>query len=147
MNKAFVKESDDAGNHCPKCGSLGTVVFQSTLEAHVPPGLLGELSSTAYFCPHATCNVAYFDQFERTISAEQLIGPVYPKDPDAPICPCFGLTCEDIEAAAGAGDVERVRQHLRRAESDEACCATLSPTGQTCIVAVQRYFMQCKQRN
>ncbi|MEX2287161.1 MAG: hypothetical protein WD648_08740 [Planctomycetaceae bacterium] len=142
MNKAFVKDSEDSGNRCPKCGTAGPVVFPATLDAHIPAELRDRISSTAFFCPQPTCPVAYFDQFERTIVADGLLRPVYPKHPDAPICPCFGLTSEDIEADVQDGVVTRVREHLRRAQSDEAHCTTASPSGQSCIAAVQRYFMQ-----
>lgn len=144
MNKAFVKEQEDAGNRCPKCGSPGQVVYQETIEAHVPAELRSEFSTSAYFCPGETCDVAYFDQFERTVAADRLIRSVYPKDPDAPICPCFGLTTDDIESDALSGDVTRVREHLKRAQSEEADCSTMSPTGQNCVAAVQRHFMQSR---
>jgi hypothetical protein len=146
MNKAFVKEQEDAGNRCPKCGSPGQIVYEATLAAHVPAELRADFSNTAYFCPHETCTVAYFDQLERVIPAEGLTHAVYPKDPDAPICPCFGLTCDEIEADARAGDVERIREHLRRAQSDEARCATLAPDGQSCIARVQKHYMQSRAR-
>jgi hypothetical protein len=144
MNKAFVKEQEDAGNRCPRCRSPGQPVFQATLEAHVAADSLADFSSSAYFCPQASCAVAYFDQLERTIPVGSLTRPVYPKDPDAPICPCFGLTCEEIEADARAGDVTRLREHLRRAQSDEARCATSAASGQSCVAAVQRLYMQAR---
>lgn len=144
MNKAFVKEQEDAGDRCPKCGSPGQVVFQATLEAHVPVDLQSQFSTTAYFCPNASCDVAYFDQFERVIAADSLVAPVYPKHSDAPICPCFGLTCEEIEADARAGEVARIREHLKRAQSDEARCSALAANGQSCIAAVQRHYMQSR---
>jgi len=144
MNKAFTKEPEDQGDRCPSCGSAGQPVQQATLDAHLPPELRGEFANAAYFCPHAACPVAYFDQFERTVPADALVRPVYPKDPQAPICPCFGLTCEEIEADARDGVVARLRDHLRRAQSDEARCETLSPSGQPCTAAVQRHFMQAR---
>ena len=52
--------------------------------------------------------MAYFDAFERAILSADLTKPVYPKDPDAPICACFGLTRRDIEQ-----DVQRRRRHPR----------------------------------
>ena len=144
MNKAFVKESEDPGDHCPVCGSIGQTVFQSTLDAQLTSETRAQLPDTAFFCPHATCEVAYFDQFERTVSTAGLSHPVYPKDPNAPICPCFGLTCEDIEADVREGVVTRVKAHLGRAQSDDSRCATMAASGQSCIAAVQRYFMRLR---
>ena len=147
MNKAFVKEQDDPGNRCPRCGTVGQVVYQATIEVHVPADLLSNLAQTAHFCPSATCEVGYFDQFERTIPADRLERRVYPKHPEAPICPCFGLTCEDVEADARDGVVTRIREHLRRAQSDEARCSETAANGQSCIAAVQRLFMQHRGRS
>jgi hypothetical protein len=108
----------------------------------LPEELRSQFADTAFFCPHPPCPVAYFDQFERTIAAASLLQPVYPKDPFAPICPCFGLTCDEIEADARSGDVSRIREHLRRAAGDEAHCSTAAADGQSCIADVQRYFMR-----
>ena len=105
---------------------------------------LGQIADSAFFCPHPTCEVAYFDQFEQTVPVASLSAPVYPKDPDAPICPCFGLTCEDIEADVAEGAVTRVKAHLERARSDGACCTTKAADGRSCVPAVQRYFMRLR---
>ena len=144
MNKAFVKESEDPGDRCPACGSIGQRVFGSTLDAHLPVESRTQFSDSAFFCPHPTCSVAYFDSFERTVPAANLSHPTYPKDPEAPICPCFGLTVEDIEADVREGVVTRVRRHHQQAESDAAHCATAAASGQSCIPAVQRCFMRLR---
>ena len=144
MNKAFVREIEDPGDRCPSCGSIGTTVYQATLRAHLPTGACGQIADSAFFCPHPTCDVAYFDQFQRTTSVANLRTAVYPKDPDAPICPCFGLMCEDIEADVKEGVVTRVKAHLKRAKSEEASCNTKTADGRSCIAAVQRYFMRLR---
>ena len=144
MNKAFVKESDDPHDHCPSCGAIGTTVQAETLEAHLKPELRSGLAESAYFCPTPTCDIAYFDQFEQTILVEDLSSPIYPKDPTAQICPCFGLTCEDIEADVEEGGVTRIKAHYQRANSDEARCSTKSADGRSCLAAVQRYFMRLR---
>ena len=144
MNKAFVKEAEDPGDRCPVCGSPGQRVFRPTLEAHLPPELLAEISETAFFCSQPNCRIAYFDSLERSVTADRLNGPVYPKDPDAPICACFGLTLEDVEADVREGGVTRVKGHLQRAKSDEARCSVLAANGQSCIPAVQRCYMQLR---
>lgn len=142
MNKAFTREVEDHGDHCPACGSIGTEVRQATLAAHLASSHLEALSSTAFFCPLPTCHIAYFDRFERSVEATDLLHAVYPKDPTAPICPCFGLTCEEIDADIEAGEVTRVKSHLARTKAEETHCTTMSPTGETCVAAVQRYFMR-----
>ena len=110
MNKAFVREPDDTGaGYCPRCGSLGTAVGRPTLAAHLRAEAVGQLSDPAFFCPFARCDVVYFDTFERTATTDVLVRPVYPKDPTAPLCGCFGLTREDVEQDVREGGVARVR--------------------------------------
>ena len=43
--------------------------------------------------------------------------PVYPKNPDAPICACFGLTRQDIEQDVSEGVVTREDEVSRRCGS------------------------------
>src|SRR5690348_17317473 len=129
MNKAFIKEPEDTGEaHCPRCGSLGVAVGDATLSAQLSADDRRNLPETAWFCPFARCEVAYFDQFERTVGADRLSRPIYPKDPEAPICACFGFTCDEIEADVSEGVATRVRELLAKSKSPEARCAVMSPS-------------------
>lgn len=142
MNKAFVKEIDDPGDHCPVCSSVGMRVHRLTLESQLTTKAVEKFTDSAYFCVEATCEVAYFDQFEQMVTVDQLQRPVYPKDPQAPICPCFGFTCEEIEADIAESGVARVRKHVERAQSDKISCEIRSPHGRSCVPAVQKYYMR-----
>lgn len=145
MNKAFIREPDDhAPLHCPACGSLGVPVERETWQAHVAASAADALADSAFFCPFPTCQVAYFDMFERQVPVESLRHAVYPKDPQAPICPCFDFTTDSIDADVREGGVTRTRELVEKAKSGAARCRTMSPTGQSCVGEVQRYFM--KQR-
>ena len=145
MNKAFVREPDDTGQrHCPRCQSLSVAVQHETFALHLNDANAGGLADVAYFCPFPNCEVAYFDDYERIALVSELAHPVYPKDLDAPICPCFGLTRDDIEDEARSGSVEKVREVVLKAKSPEAHCRTASPTGQSCVAEVQRYFMKVR---
>lgn len=143
MNKAFVREPDDTGAaYCPRCQSLGIAVQEPTLAAHLKPEALEELASTAWFCSFASCPVAYFDLFERVATVDELRAAVYPKDPAAPICPCFGFTTDEIDRDLAEGTVARTRALVETAKSAAARCATASPSGQSCVAEVQRYYMK-----
>jgi hypothetical protein len=143
MNKAFVREPDDTGQlHCPDCGSLGVAVQRETWQAHVLPEAAGGLAESAFFCPYAHCDVVYFDMFERRVRVDALTHGVYPKDPLAPICGCFGLTTEDIDCDIREGVVTRVRDLLAKAASPQAQCRTKSASGQSCVAEVQRTYMK-----
>jgi hypothetical protein len=142
MNKAFVKEDDSTDARCPRCGSPGTTVYRETLEAHLTPEMLRQLSDLAFFCPFARCPVVYFDLFERSVDEAAVRAPVYPKNPAAPLCACFGLTTDDVELDLLEGGVARTRACIDRAKSADARCAVASPSGQSCIGEVQRYYMK-----
>lgn len=141
MNKAFLREPDDNGQRfCPTCGSLGTAVSGDTWRAQVAePGRI-QLAEPAYFCSFARCDTVYFDEFERVVSTAELARGVYPKDPSAPLCGCFGLTCDDVDADVREGAATRVKALMARSKSPEANCRLRSPSGQCCMPEVLKYF-------
>jgi hypothetical protein len=142
MNKAFVKEQDSTEGRCPRCGSPGAPVFWETLAAHLAPETLEHLTDSAFFCAQPRCPVVYFDLFDRAVEEGDVKTPVYPKNPAAPLCACFGLTCEDVDLDLSEGVVTRTRECVEKAKSPAARCAIASPSGQSCIAEVQRYYMQ-----
>ncbi len=147
MNKAFVKEQDSTEGRCPRCGSPGTVVFQETLRAHLSPEILGHLTDSAFFCGQPRCSVVYFDLFDRIVEESSVKTPVYPKNPAAPLCQCFGLTCDEIEEDIREGGVTRTRACIEKAKSPEARCSVASPSGKSCIAEVQGYYMRMRARS
>lgn len=145
MNKAFVREPDATAEYCPRCGSRGEPVTRATLATHLSPTQLGEIAATANFCPAASCPVAYFDGFDRTILAAQLRHPVYPKDARAAICACFGFTEAEIDADIQEGTPRRTRALLEKAKSAEARCAERAANGRSCVAYVQKLYLQRMQ--
>jgi hypothetical protein len=149
MNKAFVREPDQTSECCPHCGTQGEPVGRETLETYLSAEQFGRISQRSNFCPSPRCAVAYFDGFERAVLVSELGRPVYPKDPTAPICACFGLTCEQIDDDVAEGVATRTRAILEKAKSAEARCAGLAANGRSCVAYVQKYYMQrlqAKQR-
>ncbi|MCE5267990.1 MAG: hypothetical protein LLG00_08900 [Planctomycetaceae bacterium] len=144
MNKAFVREPERLADYCPRCGSQGQPVSTETLQAYLPDALRKNVSDPANFCPSPKCEVAYFDAFERIVLAADLSQPAYPKDPDAPICACFGLTRQDIEQDVREGVVTRVKAIIAKANSPEARCASMAANSCSCVAYVQKYYMQCR---
>src|SRR5205085_10604990 len=87
MNKAFVREPEDDGRaYCPRCGTLGRAVERGPLDTYIKPEFRGRLTDSAWFCGFPRCEVAYFDLFGAIVVMDELNAPVYPYDPDAPIC-------------------------------------------------------------
>ena len=144
MNKAFVREPDQNVEYCPRCGSQGQPVGSETLTHHLPGDLIRKVADTASFCPSPRCEVVYFDAFERVVLTADLPEPVYPKDPAAPICACFGATREEIERDVQEGVVTRTKAILEKAKSPEARCTARAANGQSCAAYVQKHYMQCR---
>lgn len=117
-------------------------MFRETLEAHLAPDALERLNDLAFFCSYARCPVVYFDLFERVVEESAVAAPVYPKNPAAPLCACFGLTCDDVEEDLREGGVTRTRGCVEKAKSPAARCRVASPSGQSCVTEVQRYYMK-----
>ena len=145
MNKAFVREPDSTADYCPHCGSKGEPVGAETLQAFLTGDQRENMAKSANFCPSPKCDVVYFDNFERTILADEIQRPVYPKDPSAPVCGCFGLTQDDIEQDVREGVTTRVREVIEKAKSATARCRQLAANGKPCTAYVQKYYMQCLQ--
>ncbi len=147
MNKAFVREPDDNGERrCPRCESIGLAVNEQTLSAHLNEQARRELGEPAYYCPFPRCSVAYFDLFDRVATVESLVDAAYPKDPTAPLCRCFGLKTDDVDADIEAGVVDRVRSVVARAKTAEAECHITMPDGRCCVPEVQRYYFRATEK-
>jgi hypothetical protein len=144
MNKAFVREPDNTDVLCPRCGAAGTAALRVAFESHVAPEIRRPLAASVYFCSTPTCPVAYFDAFEAVVPAAALLRAVYPKDPSAPLCSCFGLTLDDVEADVAAGTPTRIRELLAKSKTLAARCDELSPTGRCCIPDVQRCYFKLR---
>ena len=144
MNKAFVREPDHTADYCPRCGSQGEQVGAEVLMLYLDDEQRRILAEPANFCPSPPCAVAYFDGFERFVLATALSRPVYPKDPKAPVCACFGLTRQDIEQDVDEGVVTRTRAAVEKAKSPVARCAQMAANGRPCVAYVQKYYMECR---
>lgn len=143
MNKAFVREPDfDGKAYCPRCGSLGVEVGQVVLDRQLEEAARSQLGNAAWFCGFPQCEVAYFDLFERLATVDQLKQPVFPKDPSAPICACFGFTLDELDADVQEGAPTRVRALLARSKTIEARCSELAADGQCCMREVQRLYVR-----
>ena len=143
MNKAFVREPDRTADYCPRCGSKGEPVGGETLRSFLTEEQQRMVAEPANFCPSPQCDVVYFDSFERAVLTTDIQRPVYPKDPTAPICPCFGLTREDIERDVEEGVRTRTKAVLENAKSSGARCREMTANGRSCVAYVQKYYMQC----
>jgi hypothetical protein len=148
MNKAFVREPEDDGRaYCPRCKSLGVPVGPGPLDTRVLSESRAKMHDAAWYCGYPYCEVAYFNQFDAIVLVDELQSPVYPKDLDAPICACFGLKYDDIEADVEDGTPTRIRELLAKSKSSAANCSILAADGRCCIGAVQELYMKLRTPN
>jgi hypothetical protein len=146
MNKAFIREPDHSNQaHCPRCGSLGLPVGCETLKAFLLPEAMSAVAESAFFCPYPTCEIVYFDVFDRLVGPNSVRRAVYPKDPAAPICGCFGLTGDDIDQDIAEGVVTRCKDLIAKSKSPDARCSIMAADGRSCVAEVQRYYMKARQ--
>ena len=142
MNKAFLRDSDDTEIRCPLCGAAGQSVPEAALAVYLPAEARSRLGSTVYFCDTPTCDAVYFDAVEDYAKASELLQPAWPKDPDAPLCACFGLTRDDIEQDLAEGTPRRVREIVAKAKTDAAQCSRKAASGRSCVAEVQKYYLR-----
>jgi hypothetical protein len=148
MNKAFVREPEDDGRaYCPRCRSLGTPVESGPLDTHIRGESRGKMHDAAWFCGFPRCEVAYFNQFDAVVTMDELNAPVYPYDANAPICACFGLTYDDVEADVREGAPTRIRAMLAKSKTDDAQCQRLAADGRWCMSAVQELYMRLRSQS
>jgi hypothetical protein len=88
--------------------------------------------------------VAYFNLFEAVVTTDELARPVYPHDLDAPMCACFGLNYDDVEADVRDGTPTRIRELLVKSKSPQAQCEALAADGRCCMGAVQELYMRLR---
>jgi Zinc binding domain len=145
MSRAFVKEAETPGPTCPEppgCGGEGTPVSHVTLRARLKPEAAARFADEAFFCPNPACDVAYFDTRLAWVPRTELREPVYPKQAGAPLCACFGVAREAIEALGRANDKVAMRDFLQRAASPEARCETRAADGHSCATEARRVFLR-----
>jgi hypothetical protein len=147
MNKAFVREPEDDGRaYCPRCRSLGIPVEAGPLDTHIRPDFRAKLLHDAWFCNFPRCDVAYFNQFDVVVTVDELNAAVYPKDPDAQICACFGFTYDEVAADVQEGSPTRIRELLAKSKSSAADCRTMAADGRCCMAMVQALYMKLSAR-
>lgn len=143
MNKAFLREPEPDGRaYCPRCQSLGDPVNRVTLDFHVNAEARAGFGNDGWFCSFPDCEVAYFDLYGRAVLVHQLQKPVYPKSTDAPLCPCFGFTAEELDDAIDSKSPLAIRELLAKSKTAAANCAVLAPNGRCCIADIQRLYIR-----
>jgi hypothetical protein len=142
MSRAFMKDPEPGDPRCPGCGGLGEPVGSATLDAHVSGAPRTALGGSAFYCAAPSCPTAYFNAWGAVVSADQLARAAWPKDPEAPICSCFGIKAADVISDAREGRKDRIKELVERSKGPDARCTTSAPGGACCVPNVLRLFRE-----
>lgn len=143
MSRAFVRDPDPGEPVCPGCGTPGEAVGTATLDAQLgPEDRAGLRGAAAFYCVNPDCPTAYFTAWGGSVAAGRLASRAWPKDPEAPACPCFGITAAEVATDARDGRKERVRDLMERSKGPEARCTERCPDGRPCLERILRLFRE-----
>ena len=133
---------------CPRCGAVGRVVADETLEAILKPGLATSLLSIERrFCRTPECDVLYYGADGRMVEKTAARGRVGLKetlDP-VPVCYCFGFSRADVRReVAENGSSTIPAQITQRVRAGECRCEVKNPSGACCLGDVNRAVKEAK---
>jgi hypothetical protein len=142
MSRAFMRDPEPGEPRCPSCGALGEPVGARTLEAQIPAAARAALGAAAFYCENPACRIAYFTAWGASVPDGPLNSPAYPKNPEAPVCPCFGIPAGEVLADAREGRKDRMKDLVERSKGPEARCIERCPDGKSCMPRVMRLFRE-----
>jgi hypothetical protein len=127
---------------CPRCGSPGRRVPQTTVDHLVRDSAVGAaIHSEPKFCGTLECDVVYFDEVGGTVSKHDLRVLVFCKEtsPSRPVCYCFGYSVADVVAANEEKDENRIVTAITSACGQGLDrCEETNPEGRCCLGNVRR---------
>ena len=137
-----MKEGEAPEPRCPSCGSPGEAVGPATLEAQLSPEDRKALGDRAYYCAHPSCAAGYYSAWDAVIPLARLRSRAWPKDPSAPLCPCFGLRDADLIEDARSGRKNRVLEIREESDAPDPRCPRTAPDGRCCMPLAMRIFRE-----
>lgn len=133
---------------CPRCGEVGRVVADETLQAILKPGHAGALLAVERrFCRTPSCAVLYYGadgQIVEKGAAAVRVGVKETDDP-IPLCYCFGFARADVRReVAETGDStipDRIDAEIR---AGHCACERKNPSGACCLGEVKKVVKEAK---
>lgn len=133
---------------CPRCGVVGRVVADETIQAILKPGHAdGLLAVERCFCRTPSCPVLYYGADGRVVekgASSVRIGVKETEDP-IPLCYCFEFTRADVRReVAETGDStipDRIDAEIR---AGRCACERRNPSGACCLGEVRRSVRDAK---
>lgn len=145
-----VRKPETAGRTpCPRCGAVGRVVGDETIEAILEPGLAASLLAVeCRFCGTPSCGVLYYGADGRLVekgAATVRVGIKESEDP-VPLCYCFGFSRADVRrevAEAGGSTIPaRIAAEVR---AGRCACEVKNPSGACCLGEVNEAVKEARK--
>lgn len=133
---------------CPRCGAVGRVVGDATIEAILRPGLSTSLLGVERrFCRTPTCDVLYYGldgRFVEKSAATVRVGLKESVDP-VPLCYCFGISRADVrKEVAETGDCTIPSRITSEVRAGQCACEVKNPSGACCLGDVNKAVNDAK---
>ncbi len=147
-DNCHVPEAGSGDGRCPRCGAVGRVVADETIQAILKPGQAdGLLAVERRFCATPSCQVLYYAAGGRLVekdAASVRVGVKETEDP-VPLCYCFGFDRADVRrqvSERGECDIPaRIAAEIR---AGRCACEVKNPSGACCLGEVNRAVKEAR---
>lgn len=134
---------------CPRCGEIGRVVANETVQAILEPGHAdGLLPVERRFCKTPGCAVLYYGADGRVVekgAASVRVGVKETDDP-VPLCYCFGFSRADVRRqVAERGDSDIPARITAEVRAGRCSCEVKNPSGTCCLGDVNKAVKEAKE--
>jgi len=139
---------NDSHPRCPRCGAVGRVVADETIEAILKPGLaISLLAVERRFCRTPSCDALYYGadgRFVEKAAARVRVGIKESEDP-IPLCYCFNFSRADVRReVAQTSECTIPARITAEVRAGRCACEVKNPSGACCLGEVNRAVRDAK---
>ncbi len=140
---------NDSHARCPRCGAIGRVVAEETIEAILKASLATSLLAVERrFCRTASCDALYYGadgRFIEKAAARVRVGVKESEDP-IPLCYCFDFNRADVRReVAQTGECTISARIAAEVRAGRCTCEVKNPSGGCCLGEVNRAVRDAKE--
>jgi hypothetical protein len=134
---------------CPRCGEVGRVVADETIQAILKRGAATPLLALERrFCKTRSCKVLYYGADGRFVekgAAVVRIGVKETEDP-IPLCYCFNFSRADVQReVAEAGSSSIPARITAEVKAGRCACEVKNPSGACCLGEVNKAVKDARE--
>ena len=133
---------------CPRCGAVGRVVGDETIQAMLERSVAnGLLALERRFCPTPSCDVLYYGADGRVVEKDKARVRVGMKETDDPVtlCYCFNFSRADVRReVAETGMCVIPARIAAEVKAGRCACEVKNPSGACCLGEVNKAVNDAK---